>query len=73
MGHNNKVLVLFKSCFFSATQGRYILGLEKAFWPGRTQRVEREGFTFYLDGAHTRKSIEVTKLSLYIGRILLLF
>ncbi|XP_028408345.1 folylpolyglutamate synthase, mitochondrial-like isoform X2 [Dendronephthya gigantea] len=33
-------------------------GLAKVFWPGRTQCVERDDITFYLDGAHTRKSIE---------------
>ncbi|CAB4019810.1 folylpolyglutamate synthase, mitochondrial-like isoform X1 [Paramuricea clavata] len=42
---------------FSLPEG-FKEGLAKAFWPGRTQCVEREDFTFYLDGAHTRKSIE---------------
>ena len=36
-----------------------LTGLAKAFWPGRSQCIEKDMFTFYLDGAHTRKSIEV--------------
>ena len=44
---------------FTTPQYRFLVGLEKAFWPGRTQCIEKDHFTFYLDGAHTRKSIEV--------------
>ena len=39
------------------------IGLAEAFWPGRSHCIERDDITFYLDGAHTRKSIEVMCLS----------
>lgn len=44
---------------YTTARYRFLVGLEKAFWPGRTQCIEKDNFTFYLDGAHTRKSIEV--------------
>ncbi|GFN94006.1 folylpolyglutamate synthase [Plakobranchus ocellatus] len=34
-------------------------GLSTCVWPGRTQTIKRERTTYYLDGAHTRESIEV--------------
>ena len=36
-------------------------GLRRCEWPGRGQRVQRPGVTYYLDGAHTPSSIEVSE------------
>ena len=36
------------------------LGLECAVWRGRTETIKRPNITFYLDGAHTPKSMQVT-------------
>ncbi|XP_059159689.1 folylpolyglutamate synthase, mitochondrial-like isoform X2 [Physella acuta] len=36
-----------------------ICGLSSCSWPGRTQIVTRDNVTYYLDGAHTKESIEV--------------
>ncbi|XP_006825305.1 folylpolyglutamate synthase, mitochondrial-like [Saccoglossus kowalevskii] len=36
----------------------FIYGLRNCHWPGRTQTIKRENSTYYLDGAHTRASIE---------------
>ncbi|XP_071507083.1 folylpolyglutamate synthase, mitochondrial-like [Diadema antillarum] len=35
----------------------FIQGLKKCYWPGRNQVVRREKITYYLDGAHTPRSI----------------
>ncbi|CAH1786523.1 unnamed protein product [Owenia fusiformis] len=32
--------------------------LKSCFWPGRNQTIKRERVTYYVDGAHTPKSIE---------------
>ncbi|KAJ8038265.1 Folylpolyglutamate synthase, mitochondrial [Holothuria leucospilota] len=33
-------------------------GLRECYWPGRSQRVVRDRVTYYLDGAHTERSIK---------------
>ncbi|KAJ8038606.1 Folylpolyglutamate synthase, mitochondrial [Holothuria leucospilota] len=33
-------------------------GLRDCYWPGRCQQVERDKVTYYVDGAHTQRSIE---------------
>ncbi|XP_002739396.1 folylpolyglutamate synthase, mitochondrial-like, partial [Saccoglossus kowalevskii] len=35
----------------------FIHGLQNCYWPGRTQTIKRENVTYYLDSAHTKKSI----------------
>ena len=35
----------------------YCIGVERCKWPGRQQVINRDHVTFYLDGAHTSKSI----------------
>ena len=35
-------------------------GLRDCYWPGRTQTIYARGVTYYLDGAHTADSIQVT-------------
>ena len=35
-------------------------GIEKCRWPGRHQVVHRDHVTYYLDGAHTVKSVKAT-------------
>ena len=32
-------------------------GLKECHWPGRCQILEREGVSYFLDGAHTNKSL----------------
>jgi len=39
------------------------LGLEGCVWPGRYQKITEPNVTYYLDGAHTNTSIEVTAFS----------
>ncbi|KAH9500752.1 hypothetical protein Btru_076392 [Bulinus truncatus] len=36
-----------------------IEGLSKCHWPGRAHVIGRPGVTYYLDGAHTKESMEV--------------
>jgi len=36
------------------------IGIEKCRWPGRHQVVYRDHMTYYLDGAHTIKSIKAS-------------
>ncbi|XP_022104844.1 folylpolyglutamate synthase, mitochondrial-like isoform X2 [Acanthaster planci] len=36
----------------------FMKGLEECYWPGRNQTVKRENMTFYIDGAHTPRSIQ---------------
>ncbi|KAJ8303799.1 hypothetical protein KUTeg_018722 [Tegillarca granosa] len=36
-----------------------ILGLAQCSWPGRNQKLEKPGITYYLDGAHTVESIQL--------------
>lgn len=36
-----------------------VLGLKECKWPGRYQVVNTDYATFYLDGAHTKESIEI--------------
>ena len=40
-----------------------IKGIENCHWPGRSQTVETERAKYFLDGAHTPKSMEVSRLS----------
>ena len=44
---------IHRRCYFSLYQG-----LKKCFWPGRNQIVQRNGVTYYLDGAHTPDSMQ---------------
>lgn len=36
-----------------------IVGLRNCRWPGRAQTVKKAGVTYYLDGAHTPRSLQV--------------
>ncbi|GFR57832.1 folylpolyglutamate synthase [Elysia marginata] len=42
-------------------RGAFAEGLSTCVWHGRTQTISRERTTYYLDGAHTKKSLEVLK------------
>lgn len=35
-------------------------GLSTCKWPGRAQTIARKNVTYYLDGAHTKESMEVS-------------
>ena len=35
----------------------FCLGLKGCYWPGRNQRFSRDRVTYYLDGAHTPRSM----------------
>ncbi|XP_063965971.1 folylpolyglutamate synthase, mitochondrial-like isoform X1 [Lytechinus pictus] len=37
---------------------QFIRGLTSCYWPGRNQIIRREKVTYYLDGAHTPRSIK---------------
>ncbi|XP_033642986.1 folylpolyglutamate synthase, mitochondrial-like isoform X1 [Asterias rubens] len=37
----------------------FMKGLEECYWPGRNQVVKGENLTYYIDGAHTPRSITV--------------
>ncbi|XP_033099398.1 folylpolyglutamate synthase, mitochondrial-like [Anneissia japonica] len=37
----------------------FLQGLRDCFWPGRSQTFKRQSVTYYLDGAHTPRSIRV--------------
>ncbi|PIK39283.1 putative folylpolyglutamate synthase, mitochondrial-like [Apostichopus japonicus] len=34
------------------------IGLRECYWPGRSQTIQRERVTYYLDGAHTARSLQ---------------
>ncbi|PIK48848.1 putative folylpolyglutamate synthase, mitochondrial-like isoform X2 [Apostichopus japonicus] len=36
----------------------FITGLRECYWPGRSQTIQRERVTYYLDGAHTARSLQ---------------
>ncbi|XP_038046868.1 folylpolyglutamate synthase, mitochondrial-like isoform X2 [Patiria miniata] len=36
----------------------FMKGMEECYWPGRTQTVKTENVTYYIDGAHTPRSIQ---------------
>lgn len=36
----------------------FISGLRDCYWPGRSQTIMREQVTYYLDGAHTARSLQ---------------
>ncbi|KAJ8038264.1 Folylpolyglutamate synthase, mitochondrial [Holothuria leucospilota] len=36
----------------------FISGLRECYWPGRSQTIVQDNVTYYVDGAHTRRSIE---------------
>ena len=42
-----------------------ILGLSSTQWPGRCQKLSHNGLTFYLDGAHTEESIDVSDAKIF--------
>jgi len=42
-----------------------VTGLSTTVWMGRTQTIKRPNITFYLDGAHTAKSIEVCLFAIF--------
>lgn len=35
-------------------------GLKETFWPGRCQIIKKEKITYYIDGAHTKESIDAS-------------
>ena len=56
------LLLLKKVQYFDLLDNilRQSVGVETCRWPGRHQVVYRDHVTYYLDGAHTVKSIEAT-------------
>jgi folylpolyglutamate synthase/dihydropteroate synthase len=40
-----------------------LLGLKTCNWPGRNQKICGPNITYYLDGAHTDNSIQVTMMN----------
>ncbi|XP_078685851.1 folylpolyglutamate synthase, mitochondrial-like [Branchiostoma floridae x Branchiostoma belcheri] len=43
---------------FAITE-RFAQGVESCLWPGRSQTLKRGNVTYYLDGAHTQRSVQV--------------
>eukprot|EP00058_Branchiostoma_floridae_P004148 XP_002589636.1 hypothetical protein BRAFLDRAFT_128960 [Branchiostoma floridae] len=43
---------------FTITE-RFAQGVESCLWPGRSQTLKRGNVTYYLDGAHTQRSVQV--------------
>ena len=39
----------------------FVRGLSQATWPGRCMTIKRKNVSFYLDGAHTKQSMEACK------------
>ena len=49
----NKVCIYLLYCLY-----HYVyIGLKDCRWPGRCQTIEKDGITYYLDGAHTLNSL----------------
>lgn len=44
--------VLVRDCGFSVPDHAVVAGFEQVVWPGRCQRIVRDGVTIYVDGAH---------------------
>ena len=42
-----------------ALSSRFESGVSNASWPGRCQTIVRDNLSFYLDGAHTKESVNV--------------
>ena len=36
----------------------HIVALKECHWPGRCQVIKREGVSYFLDGAHTMRSLQ---------------
>lgn len=47
---------------------RWFTGLSSCVWPGRAQEIHRGDITYYLDGAHTKESIEVCFFSVLFSK-----
>ena len=51
----------------------YAVGLRTCSWPGRSQIITGPGVSYYLDGAHTAESIQVSlwrlKVSTFLQRV----
>ena len=56
---------LVKDCGVDIPDHAIVAGLENVVWPGRCQRVERDGVTIIVDGAHNPDGAVALRDSLY--------
>ena len=61
--------VLCRSCGFHVSDAAVKEGFEKVVWPGRFQKVVRDGVTFVVDGAHNPDGSMALRDSLRSARV----
>ena len=40
----------------------HIVALKECYWPGRCQVIKQEGVSYFLDGAHTMRSLQSCRM-----------